>query len=34
MADATRAAKEVLGDGGGSVLLTRARNYGANVRVG
>ena len=34
MQDAARAAKEVLGDRGGSVLLTRARNSGANVRAG
>ncbi|KLK89310.1 beta-ribofuranosylaminobenzene 5'-phosphate synthase [Methanoculleus sediminis] len=33
MQDVARAAKEVLGDRGGSVLLTRARNSGANVRA-
>jgi beta-RFAP synthase len=32
MQDVARAAKEVLGDHGGSVLLTRARNCGASVR--
>ncbi|MBT0732296.1 DUF98 domain-containing protein [Methanoculleus bourgensis] len=34
MEDVARAAKEVLGDCGGSVLLTRARNCGAGVRAG
>ena len=34
MADVTRAAKEVLGDRGGSVTLTRARNCGASMRAG
>jgi beta-ribofuranosylaminobenzene 5'-phosphate synthase len=34
MEDVVRAAKEVLGDCGGSVLLTRARNCGAGVRAG
>jgi beta-ribofuranosylaminobenzene 5'-phosphate synthase len=34
MADVSRAAKEVLGDRKGSVLLTRARNCGAVVRTG
>jgi len=34
MADVARAAKEVLGDRGGSVLLTQARNSGAVVRAG
>jgi beta-ribofuranosylaminobenzene 5'-phosphate synthase len=33
MQDVARAAKEVLGDRGGSVLLTRARNSGASVRA-
>ncbi|MDD2473319.1 MAG: DUF98 domain-containing protein, partial [Methanoculleus sp.] len=32
MQDAARAAREVLGDYGGKVLLTRARNCGAVVR--
>ncbi|KAF5033642.1 hypothetical protein DSECCO2_604600 [anaerobic digester metagenome] len=34
MQDAAGAATEVLGDGGGSVILTKARNCGANVRAG
>jgi len=34
MEDVSRAATEVLGDCGGSVLLTRARNCGASVRAG
>jgi predicted sugar kinase len=29
-----RAAEETLGDLGGSVLLTKARNHGASVRAG
>lgn len=34
MADVARAAEETLGDLGGSVLLTKARNHGASVRAG
>ena len=34
MQSVARAATEVLGDCGGSVLLTRARNCGASVRAG
>ena len=33
MQDVARAAREVLGDRGGAVLLTRARNSGASVRA-
>ena len=33
MADVARAAKEVLGDRGGTVIPTRARNDGAAVRA-
>ncbi len=34
MDDVARAAEEILSDHGGSVILTKARNYGAGVRAG